>query len=161
MVNRVEQSEIWGTFRVARRAEPLNASMSETENGGFVFTGSHNGYRRLPERVTHTREIRGHAKSGWTVSDILTGNGECEVRSFIHFHPDVRIEKSAHNEWRISIGEEFVATLAVEDYCSAELSEADYCPEFGLRLRGAVISVAAEGALPIELGYHFAWADKA
>ena len=159
VVNGEEQSEIWGTFRVARRAEPLNAGIRELENGGFVFDGSHDGYRRLPGKIIHSRTIEGQVDSGWTVTDSITGKGGCEAISRIHFHPDVQIEESAVNEWTIRLGVQSVATLMVEEPCSAKLSAEDYCPEFGLRQQGAVISVVCSGELPLQLAYRFVWND--
>ncbi|MBK6451783.1 MAG: heparinase II/III-family protein [Proteobacteria bacterium] len=56
MVDGVEQSEIWG-FRVARRARPLFAELSEWSNGELRFQGSHDGYHRIRGRVRHEREF--------------------------------------------------------------------------------------------------------
>ncbi len=47
-------SEVWSSFRVAQRARPLDLSISE-DRGRIVVTCGHDGYRRLPGRVTHRR----------------------------------------------------------------------------------------------------------
>ena len=52
-----EQSEIWGQFRVARRARPVEAHLSDWAGGRLVFSGEHDGYRRLPGKPRHRREI--------------------------------------------------------------------------------------------------------
>ncbi len=80
-------SEVWGGFRVARRARPLNLRWGETVDGGWVEC-AHAGYRRLPGRVTHWRR--------WTLSstslrleDRLDGRYR-EAVARLHVHPAVR-----------------------------------------------------------------------
>jgi uncharacterized heparinase superfamily protein len=53
-----------------------------------VFSASHDGYRRLPEPVMHTRRISfDKARRHWRIDDSLTGTGEHLVELF--FHPGV------------------------------------------------------------------------
>jgi uncharacterized heparinase superfamily protein len=52
-----EQSEIWGAFRVGRRARPLRATLSAWQDGRLLFSGSHDGYRHLPGHPRHERRI--------------------------------------------------------------------------------------------------------
>jgi len=50
-----------------------------------VFVGSHNGYRRLPEPVVHTRRIvLEKARRHWRIDDSLSGMGEHLVELFLH-----------------------------------------------------------------------------
>lgn len=73
-VNESDSSEVWGGFRVARRARPLDVSWSEDE-GGVLLEGVHNGYARLksvgkttrfwrlePKRLLVTDRIEGKPK---------------------------------------------------------------------------------------------------
>lgn len=49
-----DSSEVWGVFRVARRARPFDLSVSES--GGVVrVCCAHDGYRRLRGKVVHRR----------------------------------------------------------------------------------------------------------
>ncbi len=45
-VNRQNSSEVWGSFRVARRARPLDVAWGE-ENGELWLRAAHDGYARL------------------------------------------------------------------------------------------------------------------
>ena len=78
MVDGVEQSEIWGAFRVARRARPLFADLSEWSNGELRFRGSHDGYHRIRGRVSHEREFVIQQTGRWEIRDRLTGRGRAQ-----------------------------------------------------------------------------------
>src|SRR5207244_2926217 len=50
-----------------------------------VFSGSHDGYRRLPEPFTHTRRIVfDKGRLHWRIDDSLSGMGEHLVELFFH-----------------------------------------------------------------------------
>jgi uncharacterized heparinase superfamily protein len=53
-----------------------------------IFSGSHDGYRRLPQPVEHTRRIAfDKARRHWRIDDSLAGSGEHLLELF--FHPGV------------------------------------------------------------------------
>ena len=53
-----DSSEVWGGFRVARRARPFDLRIEETQDETIVAC-SHDGYRRLPGAPVHRRTWRG------------------------------------------------------------------------------------------------------
>src|SRR5262249_26234360 len=57
VVDGEDQSEIWGVFRVARRAKPLRAFFEKQLNGSIRFEGTHDGYARLVGRPIHKRHM--------------------------------------------------------------------------------------------------------
>jgi len=76
-------------------ARPLNVSWrSEADCDEFV--GSHSGYRRLAEPVTHTRRITFHKpRRIWRIEDAVAGLGQHLIE--VLFHPGVpfQIEEQA------------------------------------------------------------------
>ena len=117
-IDGADSSEVWGGFRVARRARPLDVAVSiadspvpataEPEGGGpdrgdqaahgassrrqgCRVSAAHDGYRRLPGRPVHRRRwcLTGE---GLVVSDVLEGDFAEAVARF-HLHPAVRIER--------------------------------------------------------------------
>jgi uncharacterized heparinase superfamily protein len=56
VVNGENSSEVWASFRVARRARPFDVRTG-TDEGGLWVEGSHDGYRRLRPPVVHRRRI--------------------------------------------------------------------------------------------------------
>jgi uncharacterized heparinase superfamily protein len=85
-----EQSEVWGTFRLARRAELLSAEASGDEQ-----TWSFQGASGLchDEDATHERRMHRAADGQWMVTDIVRYGAVKRASSFIHLHPRVRARR--------------------------------------------------------------------
>ena len=83
MINDISQSEVWNSFRVARRAKITN--LIEQEN---MVSVSHDGYKHL--NINHNRKFIFKDRL-ITIKDTLTGSNLKNIKSFLHFHPDRRI----------------------------------------------------------------------
>lgn len=151
-VDGCEQSEIWGVFRVARRAYPLSASLGLSGEGSARFDGAHDGYRRLPGKVVHRRTIGYDSAEGWTVCDALQGGGNHAMESFIHLHPDFTAEVAGGSIKVLEAGGGTIATIDVEG-AAIRLEQGWYFPEFGVRFENALIVLSCEGRLPLQLKY--------
>src|SRR5690554_760283 len=83
-------SEVWAGFRVARRAKPFAIDLNQ-DNGEVRLTACHDGYRRLPGKVTHCRKW--HTQSHQlSIEDQLDGRFNLAV-AYWHFHPDIRVRQ--------------------------------------------------------------------
>ncbi|MFC2108289.1 heparinase II/III family protein [Candidatus Bipolaricaulota bacterium] len=144
-----EQSEIWGAFRVARRAKPGRVSTYSGE--GFVaFDGSHDGYVRLPERGIHRRRIvllRDHV----VVLDELQGRGVASIESYLHLADGLKADVFEHHAAIAGAKR----TVAVVPFGALRLSQSDgwVCREFGKRVRNDVLELKGELKLPVYFGY--------
>jgi uncharacterized heparinase superfamily protein len=152
-VDGAEQSEIWGAFRVARRARPLYADLGPWQGSRLEFRGAHDGYRRLPGRVTHERFVTMDAGGAWEITDNLSGSGQHRVESYINFHPRCSVKPLGPKEFRLDYDGAPVARLAVKNECRIQLVSGLYCPEFGLKQETATMMLCSNGSLPIRLGY--------
>ena len=81
-------SEIWGGFRVARRARPIG--LTAVEDNSIRITCSHDGYRRLRGRPKHTRQWN-FAGSELLITDVVSGRFSSAEARF-HLHPAVSLE---------------------------------------------------------------------
>ncbi len=81
-----EQSEVWGTFRLARRAELLNAQARGDEQT-WNFQGAYGLYH--DEDATHERRIQREADGQWVVTDVVRYITAGQALSFVHLHPQV------------------------------------------------------------------------
>ena len=88
MVDGENSSEVWSAFRVGRRAYPVGLSISESKSEARVQCG-HDGYRRLPGKVTHWRHWC-FQTNRLTIRDRLDGRFGKAV-SHLHVHPDFSV----------------------------------------------------------------------
>jgi uncharacterized heparinase superfamily protein len=84
-----EQSEVWGTFRMARRAQVVSVEV-EGDEQSWRFRAKYRPY--YDSRVIHERHIEREASGRWYFTDRLAGGDAERATSFIHLHPDVQVE---------------------------------------------------------------------
>ena len=83
-VNQADSSEVWSSFRVARRARPLDRVLDRHKDE-LVLRAAHDGYRRLPGRPLHRRSWR-LCPTRLTIVDTIEGHFEHGVARF-RLHP--------------------------------------------------------------------------
>ena len=83
-----DSSEVWSSFRVARRARPFAVQVSN--HPVQEVSAAHDGYRRLPGRPVHRRVWR-LTPTRFSVVDTLEGGYGVAVARF-HLHPAIGIE---------------------------------------------------------------------
>lgn len=96
VVDGTDSSEVWSAFRVARRARVHDVVYSQAADG-LHLSAWHDGYHRLPGRVTHHRAWWLHA-GGLQVTDTLQGKFERAVAHYL-FAPGVQLR------WEVEGGE--------------------------------------------------------
>lgn len=140
-----DSSEVWGGFRVARRARPFDVEVRGSHDGQARVSAAHDGYRRLPGRPVHRR--RWQLRPGrLVVSDAVEGDFN-EALARFHLHPAIGVEIApAHQgargrlqlpcgvscRWRLSGGR-------------AEVAASAWHPEFGVSLPTQCLSLALQG----------------
>lgn len=77
-----EQSQVWSSFRVAKRANII--SLEEDNN---LIKAAHDGYKSLG--IIHKRTFQSHANE-IVITDTLTGKVGTEAEAYLHFHPDIK-----------------------------------------------------------------------
>jgi len=82
-----DSSEVWASFRVARRARPVGLEV--VRNGGIMVRCAHDGYRRLPSKPEHLRQWL-FSENALVVEDRVSASyGHAEAR--FHLHPSVKL----------------------------------------------------------------------
>jgi len=131
-----DSSEVWGGFRVARRAYPFDLK-KHSENNILEVDCSHDGYCRLPGRPVHRRVWR-LSPGSLTVRDHVSGGAPALARFILHpglaLHADGAV-------WRILDGDALVATATVTQG-QGNVRDAQYAPEFGQRFATRCLAVA-------------------
>ena len=152
MVDGVEQTECWGSFRVARRAHP--ESVREIEQPSIRgISAAHTGYRHLANPVRHRRSIAFVDDRCLVVVDDLLGTGAHRWTSYIHFHPDVEIRRH-DTTLRVATGTtglEVAWTGVLEARCvrgEVDPPQGWYASEFGRREPSSTLVLDGSGSLP-------------
>jgi uncharacterized heparinase superfamily protein len=155
-INGKEQSEIWGNFRVGRRAHPFGVQIHDDDALPFV-QGSHNGYFSLSEKVQHRRSIGLLREKFLIIFDEIIGEREHDIESFFHFHPDFQIK----DDGLIAIGKNFdVLILPFGNFQQIKKYRGQqnplqgwFSPEFGTHFPNLVLSFGGRLQLPANMGY--------
>ena len=144
-----EQSELWGTFRIARRARMLSAIVGSENEGQWKFEGSYSPYYNT--RLIHSRVIERERSGDWVVIDSADGDFK-RAESFIHLHPAVRVERSGDSIIECEAGGE---RFTFEPFGSVRTSVSDgwYFPDFGIAQRAITLSFQKNRSEEKSFGY--------
>jgi len=151
-----EQSEIWGAFRVGRRARPLRPLLSAWQGDRLLFSGAHDGYRHLPDMPVHERRIVMVVAGRWEVRDLISGNagGRHQALSCIHLDPQFSVRQEKQGVFVLLQADTGLSLRLTVTCGSAAIVKSGYhFPEFGLCQENNVICVERTGVLPIEIHY--------
>lgn len=133
-------SEVWGGFRVARRARPLALQVAEDGND-LVVSCAHDGYRRLSGRPIHRREWRIGERS-FVVTDTVEGRFHEAVARF-YLHPDVTVEGHDRKGW-LQLPKGKRVTWEVSG-ARAQVCMSTWHPEFGLSVSNRCLQLRFTG----------------
>lgn len=147
-----DQAELWGSFRVGKRYKPTNVTFHGVDDE-VIFTGNFAGYSKLiGDEITHNRTltIKGKEKCIY-VEDIVNGNGKHLAKSYIHLHPDVKVNSRTEYSIELKIND---ATFTVtSDINKLNLEEGFYSPLMGHKEKNYVIVLSERCVLPVNLRY--------
>ncbi len=93
MINSKEQTDVWGGFRVGRRAKPFILEESE-----LMLMASHTGYDRMG--IGHIREWQVQ-ENKIQIIDRIEGD-KAEGLAFLHLHPDIEPEQTEEGIFRLN-----------------------------------------------------------
>lgn len=140
-VDEQNSSEVWGGFRVARRARPFAFQVAE-EGNDLVVSCAHDGYRRLSGRPIHRREWRIGERS-FIVTDTVEGRFHEAVARF-YLHPDVTVEGNDRKGWlQLPKGERVAWEVSG---ARAQVCMSTWHPEFGLSVPNRCIQLRFSGS---------------
>jgi hypothetical protein len=158
VVDGQEQSEIWGSFRIARRAFPQDIVWG-SGTGIDYFSGAHSGYHRLADPVTHRRRIVHVADMGWIIIDTLEGDAIHLVENYVNFHPDVKVAADKPDRLELAWGDQEGTLWHGEGFLREVIRGAEdpplgwYSDRFGTKVERTTLCLKRKGKLPILSSY--------
>jgi uncharacterized heparinase superfamily protein len=150
VVDGQDSSQVWGGFRVAKRAR---STLEIARMSGQVaeVAASHDGYCRLPGRNVHRRRWDLDPTS-LSIHDHVSG-GFSRATAHFHLHPDVAAEQVSPMEVRLH-RDARTMRLVVHGASRLELSRSTWHPRFGVSEGNWRVSADFAGA---ELRARFDW----
>ena len=132
-IGELDSSEVWGSFRVARRARPCRLGI-EMQGTSCAITCSHDGYSNRRPSALVSRSLTLH-DGGLSVDDSAAPRHP--LAAWWHLHPSVRAKASG----TLEVG------IRGVDYCAndadVQLVDDSWHPEFGAGLPAQCIRLNA------------------
>lgn len=130
-----DSSEVWGGFRVARRAYPFDVRFGEDENT-LEVSAAHDGYIRLAGRPVHRRQWRLTANA-LEVQDHVEGAYKAAIARY-YFHPAVVVH--IRNNGGEVVGADITGRWKAEAV-DVSMTQSDYSPRFGVLIKNTCLEV--------------------
>ncbi len=128
-------SEVWGGFRVARRARPIDHNIVE-KPGEIIISCAHDGYHRLKGRVTHRREWH-FGNRQVEIVDHITGTYRTAVAR-LFLHPDI---SPTIGERQGTLTQLAGGMLIWCSNSACEITKSSWYPEFGKSVPNHVLTL--------------------
>lgn len=128
VVNNKNQSDVWGAFRVGKRAHVMG--LTETSNSIEAF---HNGYSNLG--IIHKRKIE-IGERIISIEDTVTTKSKIESVALFHLHPDLKIIEVTNSKLVTNLG-----VLTFYNSHSFSITSYEYSLGFNLTKEAKLIMV--------------------
>lgn len=154
-----DSSEVWGGFRVGRRARVFDIKTLETPSASEI-EAAHDGYIHLAGWPVHRRRWS-LSDSGLTVFDEVTGEGTHATEILFHFGPGVVVADGPGATFRITDagdGRE-LAAISIGPDADAAIVPTTWHPGFGLSQPAACLRICRSGPMPYRHTTVFCWSS--
>lgn len=144
-VDGADSSEVWASFRVARRARPFDVRWGRDDDATLWVEAAHDGYRRLAGRVVHRRRWELRA-GGLVVVDTIEGRPRQAVAWF-RFAPGIAVERARDDatEGEVS-GAQAPLRWRCEGATRVSIERGSWHPRFAAREAVDVLVVPLHGS---------------
>ena len=149
-----DSSEVWGGFRVARRARVLDRKQTELD-GSIYLSACHDGFKRLKNKPVHCREWLFEANR-LTIYDKIKGKGENTISAVLVLHPEIKVMNVDGNRAVLNVIDKEVVIL-VEGKGLLVLENSSYHPEFGLSVKNSHLVFRGLALLPARIKTRITW----
>ena len=135
-INGKNSSDVWSSFRVGKRAYPMNLSVNK-KNDEIYICCFHNGYQRLQGKPLHQR-IWKFKKNSLKIEDKIFNDFDNAIARF-YLHPDIHVIKVKKNLYLLKTGlKSLTFSVSIGE---ARIQNGFYSPEFGKRLKTKCLAV--------------------
>lgn len=149
-IDGAEQSEIWKSFRVGRRARVLHAR-DERRDDVRIFRAAHDGYTRLAEGMVHERVFIIGGDAWICVVDVVAGAGVHRLENYVQLAPACRATVARRGVQVEAPSGAF--TIESLEGIVPVLQRSEYYPAFGVKQARSTVVFREDATLPHTTGY--------
>lgn len=153
ILNGTEQSEIWASHRLGRRAAPLDSGQGR----GWV-EAAHDGYIRFSGQPMHRRRVT-LDDDAFLVLDRVEGSGSHQAEIFFHLHPGLDFLETEDGFNLVAEGK-VIGRVELEGPAEARLESSTWHPGFGLSMDNRRLVLSWRGSLPLEQLFRLVWVGR-
>ena len=144
-IDGANSSEVWKSFRVARRAKTFDFSIQKQNEKWVKIASSHDGYKRLKGRNIHRREWV-LKRDSLIVRDEVSGSFRSAVARF-HLHPDVRLDECSGERCIVSISQTGQKVEFIVEGGRLRVQPSTWHPQFGTSVPNNCLAVQFHGSV--------------
>lgn len=152
-------SEVWGGFRVGRRARVADIRFQDKAADGAALEASHDGYAFMSGRPVHKRHWN-LSDSALIVTDELQGESKLDGVVNFHLHPEIRVEQvNSQSLMLIADVHSSEKVIYLKSSSDLQIKHSSYHPEFGVNIENACVEIRLPASKPRKVETVFSW-DK-
>jgi len=154
MIDEENSSEVWGGFRVARRAYVTDRS-HQVDGQSIRLYGCHDGYKWLKGKPQHCREWL-FEENSLRITDHITGKSVHQAVAVFPLHPNVTLQQ-AQQDHCVLLVEGKQVKIVFEGSGVLEVVDGHYHPEFGLSIANQHLHYKLQTDQLIEITTRISW----
>ena len=132
-INNINSSDVWGGFRVGKRAKITKLSILNDLNKVIC---SHDGYTKLKGRPIHSRQWS-FSENILDIEDTIDGP-YIEASAFYHLHPEWKVQQKK-DKFICSLGDKKVCINSLQN--NIKISQGMYYPQFNIGVSNHFLKV--------------------
>ena len=140
-----DQAELWGAFRVGRRAIPSLVEWRASPSR-FTLSAEHCGYAHLAGSPRHRRHFAWQRLGALTITDEVSATRPVHAVARLHLHPECRIDALTDSGCTLRFAGGG-AEVSWDGWQGAELKESTYCPRFGVETASRCLALSSRVAM--------------
>jgi hypothetical protein len=140
-------------FRLRQVAHP-SVELWHAEPDATRLRVSHDGYRRLRQRVVHRRTLELDRDGRCMhVQDELLGSGTCRAETFLHLEPSVTVTQDADDRLTVTTANGTRLSVGWQGSSRVDIRAGAVSKSYGQREHASVLYASINGTLPLRFGW--------
>lgn len=131
-INGKNSSDVWGGFRVGRRASPKQLELVHSNGKQVTISCMHDGYCTLFRSNYHSRKWV-LAQQSCQITDFVTNSFNNAIASY-HLHPDILIEQLTADHFQLTLPTGEFVSVKFKNHEVVYIEERQWNPSFGLSI---------------------------